>query len=49
MKYINFQSKNFPIRELEISDSKSVSISTTELNSLLMTARGSYVPEKLIG
>lgn len=43
MDYINFQNKKFPLRELEIYNSNSVFISTTELNNLLMTVNGCYV------
>lgn len=43
MEHINFQSKIFPLRELEISYSNPVFISRTELNNLLMTENGAYV------
>ena len=43
MKHINFQKQIFPLRELEISNSKSVFISTMDLNNLLMTENGGYV------
>jgi hypothetical protein len=43
MEQINFQNQFFPLRELEISKANSVFISTTKLNSLLMTDSGAYV------
>jgi hypothetical protein len=43
MESIKFQSKIFPLKELEISNSNSVLISTTELNNLLMIENGGYV------
>ncbi len=43
MEQINFQNQFFPLRELEISNANAVLISTTALNSLLMTDSGAYV------
>lgn len=46
MEHIYFQSKIFLLRELKISSSISVFISTTELNKVVMTENGAYVSKE---
>ncbi len=46
MEQINFQNKLFPLREVQLSKSNNVFISTVDLNNLLMTETGNYVSKE---
>lgn len=46
MEHINFKNKLFPLREVQLSESNNVFISTVDLNNLLMTETGSFVSKE---
>ena len=48
MNTINFQNKEFKLRELELSDMGNILISTNSLNELLLNEHGCYKSNEAI-